>query len=210
MEQLQQIQGLQERLMVDTSEGKPVYLIAVGDKPTYVRLSHTSYYLLQQLSTGISFESLSHNLHQQGQKISPTELETAYQKVIEKVTEIEKNPQLGKSSFFFRFPLFPKSIVVKIASLLSVAFHKSVAYCLLAFIGFSLAIAFHNGLAIKTNLTEFWWAYLLFFISILFHELGHASACKRYGANPSEIGFTVYMIWPALYSDVSTAWQLKR
>jgi len=44
----------------------------------------------------------------------------------------------------------------------------------------------------------------------MFHELGHSAACRRYGASPSDIGFTIYLIYPAFYSDVSSSWQLSR
>lgn len=54
------------------------------------------------------------------------------------------------------------------------------------------------------------WGYFFFFISLLFHELGHASACVYYGAEPSNIGLTIYFIFPAFYSDVTDAWRLKR
>jgi putative peptide zinc metalloprotease protein len=58
--------------------------------------------------------------------------------------------------------------------------------------------------------TNFWMGYALFAVSIFVHEFGHAAASARYGARPSGIGFTAYLIYPALYSDVSAAWQLKR
>ncbi len=59
MNRLPDIQGIQERLIVDTSEGRQVYLLAVGTNPTYIRLSSTSYYLLEQRSLGVSFESVA-------------------------------------------------------------------------------------------------------------------------------------------------------
>jgi putative peptide zinc metalloprotease protein len=40
------------------------------------------------------------------------------------------------------------------------------------------------------------------------HEFGHASALKRFGQSPGAIGFAVYLVWPAFYSDVSSAWRL--
>jgi putative peptide zinc metalloprotease protein len=47
-------------------------------------------------------------------------------------------------------------------------------------------------------------------LSLIVHEFGHSSACARYGAQPSDIGFAVYLIYPAFYSDVSSAWRLRR
>lgn len=46
--------------------------------------------------------------------------------------------------------------------------------------------------------------------SSLFHELGHASACKYYGIKHGGIGFGLYLNIPVLYTDVTEVWQLKR
>lgn len=209
-EQLPEIQGLRDRLKVETSEGHPVYLLAVGKNPIYIRLSVTSYYLLEQHSLGVSFESLSETLSQSGRTVSSSDVEAAYNQVIEKIANIELKSQKNSSLFFFRFPLLPKILVRPIAKCLSVAFSRPGAYSLLAIIAFAIAIAPRNDFKITFTPADFWWGYLLFLGSLLMHELGHASACSRYNAEPSDIGFTIYMIWPAFYSDVSAAWKLKR
>jgi putative peptide zinc metalloprotease protein len=46
--------------------------------------------------------------------------------------------------------------------------------------------------------------------SLLFHEFGHASACRYGGARPGVIGFGLYLIWPSLYTDVTDAYRLSR
>ena len=46
--------------------------------------------------------------------------------------------------------------------------------------------------------------------SLLFHELGHASACRYGGARPGAIGFGLYLIWPSLYTDVTDVYRLSR
>jgi putative peptide zinc metalloprotease protein len=199
-----------DRLTIDTSEGETVYLLTVGNPPTYVRLSSTSYYLLYQRSIGTSYESLAEVLTHQGQNTSPEQVEAAYHKVIEKITQIEQDPKLKHKEFFFRFTLLPKFIVQPIAKYLSIAFVPPVVYSLLSLIGFAIAIAPYDSFLLNLSPTGFFWSYLLFLGSLLMHEFGHASACSRYGASPSDIGFTVYLIWPAFYSDVSDAWKLKR
>ncbi|NJM95342.1 MAG: M50 family metallopeptidase [Acaryochloridaceae cyanobacterium CSU_5_19] len=89
---------------------------------------------------------------------------------------------------------------------------RPLAYSLLLGMGIALAMAIdQNVLVIHQPMPgQVGWAILFFMISLLMHELGHASACVRYGGRPSEIGFTVYLLWPAFYSDVSDAWRLKR
>ncbi len=50
----------------------------------------------------------------------------------------------------------------------------------------------------------------LYYISILIHEIGHASACYKFNVPGGEIGFGFYFLFPAFYSDVSNAWRLPR
>ena len=47
-------------------------------------------------------------------------------------------------------------------------------------------------------------------VSLLFHEFGHASACRYGGAKPGEIGFGLYLIFPSLYTDVTDVYRLNR
>jgi putative peptide zinc metalloprotease protein len=46
--------------------------------------------------------------------------------------------------------------------------------------------------------------------SLLFHEFGHASACRYGGGRPGVIGFGLYLIWPSLYTDVTDVYRLDR
>ena len=50
--------------------------------------------------------------------------------------------------------------------------------------------------------------FFLFQLASIFHELGHATACKKHGATPGVIGFGFYYLIPVLFSDVSDAWKL--
>ena len=47
-------------------------------------------------------------------------------------------------------------------------------------------------------------------ISLLWHEIGHAAACSYGGARPGRIGVGIYLIWPALYTDVNDSYRLGR
>ena len=47
-------------------------------------------------------------------------------------------------------------------------------------------------------------------LSMVFHELGHAAGCRYGGARPGVIGVGIYIIWPALYTNVTDAYRLNR
>ncbi len=49
---------------------------------------------------------------------------------------------------------------------------------------------------------------VLILISILIHELGHATACRKFGAKHGGIGFGFYIFSPVCYADVSDVWKL--
>lgn len=50
----------------------------------------------------------------------------------------------------------------------------------------------------------------LMLMAMIFHEFGHASACRFGGGRPGHIGFGLYLVWPSLYTDVTDAYRLGR
>lgn len=54
---------------------------------------------------------------------------------------------------------------------------------------------------------------LVFVVTVLsagFHEFGHAAAARYGGATPGVMGFGVYLVWPAFYTDVTDTYRLGR
>jgi putative peptide zinc metalloprotease protein len=47
-------------------------------------------------------------------------------------------------------------------------------------------------------------------VSMLFHECGHAAACRYGGARPGVIGMGFYVLWPAFFTNVTDAYRLGR
>ncbi|WP_462202477.1 hypothetical protein, partial [Frankia sp. CcWB3] len=47
-------------------------------------------------------------------------------------------------------------------------------------------------------------------VGALFHECGHAAACHYGGARPGVIGFGMYLVWPAFFTDVTDSYRLSR
>ncbi len=46
-------------------------------------------------------------------------------------------------------------------------------------------------------------------LSSFIHELGHASACARYGIESGGIGLALYINFPVMYTDVTKIWRLS-
>ncbi|GAB2725220.1 hypothetical protein [Nocardioides pakistanensis] len=54
---------------------------------------------------------------------------------------------------------------------------------------------------------------LVFAVTVLsagFHEFGHAAAARYGGATPGVMGFGMYLVWPAFYTDVTDSYRLGR
>lgn len=200
-----------EQVNVDTTEMKPVYLIVVNNQ-TYIRLSKIAFEVLRLRSQGVSFELLASELNLgSGNTFTPEYLTNYHQNLLDKISSIDEKSNVKKPGFLVEIPLLETDLVEKLAKLLSMAFSPLIAIFL---IGFMMCLLTFNlvehGLNFSFQSADFFTAYGLFLISLFFHELGHASACSRFGVKPGSIGFTIYLIYPAFYADVSIAWKLKR
>jgi putative peptide zinc metalloprotease protein len=54
---------------------------------------------------------------------------------------------------------------------------------------------------------------LVFVVTVLsagFHEFGHAAAARYGGSTPGVMGFGLYLVWPAFYTDVTDSYRLRR
>jgi putative peptide zinc metalloprotease protein len=198
---------------LDTLEGKNSYLL-VGKNGAQVRLSSSAYQLLRAVDEGTSFDDLAQQIKQaqRDSTVSKDQLEQAYRELIQKLNQIDERAQQSRLpwAFWVRLPLFPERWVSRISSILALLYHPYLLPVLLAWIAVTFAFMFHGGMRLELKENSFLWGYCLFLGSLIIHEFGHSSACARYGARPSDIGFTIYLIYPAFYSDVSSAWQLRR
>jgi putative peptide zinc metalloprotease protein len=52
--------------------------------------------------------------------------------------------------------------------------------------------------------------FALLFAGAVWHELGHAAACRYGGGTPGRIGIGIYLMLPAFYTDVTDAYRLSR
>jgi len=130
----------------------------------------------------------------------------------DKTIRERKNP----AYLFLRINIFSADTVMKASHIFGKLFQPKLFYSTFAL---SLAAIFCIVSVIKIPLSDlFSTVSLLTFvyfpavitISLLLHELGHATACRKFGANHGAIGFGFYLFRPVLYSDVSNAWKLSR
>ena len=200
-------EGLEEAARVDTCEREPVFLLT-GRNGSRIRLSASAHQLLRLKEAGVSSAAIAEALARAGRPVSAAEIDARYERLRERIAAIEQGANANPLGFWFRVRLLPEALVARLASHLQAAFAPVPAGLLLAAAAAALA-----GLAFQPAAPRpgaFWPAYGLLLLSLVVHELGHASASARFGVRPGEIGATLYLIYPALYSDVSGAWRLRR
>ncbi|MCP4660205.1 MAG: hypothetical protein GY856_32795 [bacterium] len=203
---------LDRRIRLDTSGSREGYLV-IGSHGTPIRLSSSAYHLLKAVRAGTGFEVLAEALsRKQGRKVSADDVESSYGRVVARLAEIDRRVpgDALPPGFWFRLGLLSGESVRRLAAPLAVLFDPRAVVALLAGILAAAVVLLRGGLPEGLGGAAFWPGYGLFLISLIFHELGHAGACVRYGARPNDIGFTIYLIYPAFYSDVTPAWQLDR
>ncbi len=212
MNVLDDIRGLDEHLTIDSSGDEEDCLLVTEDG-RHIRVSSSARQLLCWVRDGRDFSELAESLsRKKGYSISAEQLRNAYNRLIELIEESKTARSISNApaGFWFRVRLLPASIVDLVASRLIWLFRPGLAVfllsCVVGLIVYCSKVPFSDDM----DPLVFWHGYGLFLISLMAHEFGHASACSRYGAAPSDIGFIIYMIYPAFYSDVTSAWQLKR
>jgi putative peptide zinc metalloprotease protein len=206
-------EGFDREFRLDTLEDKRTYLV-IDSNGTHIRLTPSAYALLSAARSGISFDRLAQMFSSRARAdVSAKQLTRSYEDLVRKLQVIQKSG-IGKQrlpwGFWARLRLLPRYWVRSIASRLTFLFAPILAAILAPAIAASLVYCWTAGIKVQFTASSLAYSYALFLLSLLVHEFGHAAASQHYGAEPSEIGFAMYLIYPALYSDVTSAWRLSR
>jgi putative peptide zinc metalloprotease protein len=180
-------------------------------------MSPSAYWLYRELQQGNTPGQIATAIgHRFGQRFSVEEIAVACAGVLDRVrAESEKVASATRRRYVFRVRLVPERIVALLARRLTWLISGpalALWCCLVAAAAIlywkagSAALA-HAGINLGSTVIV---AYLIYLLAPAAHELGHAAACVRYGVAAGEIGFAVYLVFPAIYCDVTRAWLLPR
>jgi putative peptide zinc metalloprotease protein len=126
------------------------------------------------------------------------------------------SPAAGLLALRFRAALVPVGVVRRATALLRPLFLPPVVLTVLAaflaidlwlFLGPGVTGGVRQVLHQPVLVPAVWGVVVL---AGMFHELGHATACRYGGARPGRIGFGLYLVWPVFYSDVTDSYRLGR
>jgi putative peptide zinc metalloprotease protein len=117
---------------------------------------------------------------------------------------------------WLRVNIIPQKIVLSITTITAFIFTPISfwAILILSFFGFCSVIYTAN---LSTEMIKYYFInnsvlsiYGFYTATVILHEIGHASAARRFGAIPSSIGFGFYLLSPVFYADVSDIWRLNK
>lgn len=177
----------------------------------YVKMAPSAYHLVAYRNSGVSFEAIAEGISNRpgGPETKPEEVRRAYGTIVAKLRYIDEQDSLTRSGFWLRWPLISESIVNRLTPLFGVFFRQWPATALLGLMLIAGVVFPQLFVSLRFTGESLTLGYGLLLISLLFHELGHASACSYFGARPRAIGFGIYLVYPVFYSDVSAAWELR-
>src|SRR5258705_403125 len=205
----------------DNGLGKEEFIIhAPGGRQ--FRISRLARDILQQLDGATSLQEIAQKLNVRSIAITEEQLNGLVENRYKSLGVFDnyggddedldkKKARSTRSAFLLHWTFIPKNYV----SLLSrglVFFYNQ----LIALAGMAAIFAAHYLVYAKYSSHEFLsgasflWVLILCLISILAHELGHATAVTRYGGKPGDIGFALYLLMPSFYADVSEIWRFPR
>ena len=200
---------LERRL--DASDSRAAYL-AIVPNGAHVRLSPEAFRLIDTIKSGNSLEDLAAalNVRANRRRLTVDELRAATLRVIEYLERIASGPPGTPAGFWATRPLMPASLVTWVAERLGWLYAWPAIVIAGAIVAWSLASAQPGWFSLAATDGALAGGYGLFLISLVVHEFGHAAACRRFGLAPGAVGFTMYLLFPALYTDVTRSWRLSR
>jgi putative peptide zinc metalloprotease protein len=142
------------------------------------------------------------------------------------VTDLDEKPEAARLqvlpsstpllSLGLRGTLFPERTVLRMADILAPLFNPVVVVvALVALLAMDLRLALggqvmaalQQVLATPTLLLAL---FALMTLGAVIHELGHAAGCCYSGGQPGRIGFGVYLLFPAFFTNVTDSYRLDR
>lgn len=123
---------------------------------------------------------------------------------------VKKSPLL-----LFELKILKSEWLLRINELTKVFFYKNIFYSACSIIGLSHLwfYSFFNVELTQFNELTMDQAFIIgtiYFLTVIFHEIGHASASYFYGAKHKGIGIGIYIRSVVLFADVTDTWRLPQ
>lgn len=200
-----------QRLAVSTTEDR--YLLVCNGQ--YYEANHSIVELLQTLRAHEEEkEGIASYILLKNNRYTVEQVEIIIANYIRPLLQKEASPQKRKT-FLYEKELLTAMSIDKFSNLFSFLFNKRYMVTVLVttlMLDLYFLIYTEEVLKFNNHVNVYSVLGLLIFMltSSLFHEIGHASACKHFGLKHGGIGFGLYLNFPVLYTDVTEVWKLNR
>jgi putative peptide zinc metalloprotease protein len=185
-----------------------------------VRVTAMTYHLIQLIDGERNLEELAEIMNRDWEMpLKPLHIhKLLYKSQILECGIIQSDKEIvirkGDTYLNLKIEFFPEYYLRKVSHLLGFLFTPKFFYISISTLLIILTGMFWVNIDWKTiyktiNPQNIFYFYGVFLTSALLHELGHATACRRFGAKHGAIGFGFYLFTPVFYADVSDAWKLK-
>lgn len=113
-----------------------------------------------------------------------------------------------------RITLIPSKIAGTISRLFEPLYNQSSFFIIfaLSLIGIIIFLTISDKSVLESSVSsrELLYVFILFVLSALLHELGHISACKKFGGEHGGVGIGLYLILPVFWADIHGIWMLPK
>ncbi|HEY9229675.1 MAG TPA: hypothetical protein VIP11_23700, partial [Gemmatimonadaceae bacterium] len=202
------LQDIENGTAIDISDRGGAYMVTL-QSGACLRLSPTAYQLLRLRANGMSAADI--RAHMDADPAVTVEvLQDAYSRIDERIRRIETAFKPGMRGLWLRRQLLGSDTVERIAHALTGVFRGPAPALMLTTILVAALYITAVRHPVPTFSADYSVGFVLFVLTLLAHEFGHAAACVRYGVPPGEIGVGLYLVFPAFYANVTNVWRLKR
>ena len=214
------IPSLTENLTINSFDDCS-YLVCIDNpEPVKLKITHTIKVLMEQFDGKKNIEEITKEFN----KVSRSNLaeDTILAIIKERLAgygvlkdDLKEKLRIKDKYLRLRMAIFPPKIVSYLVSPFLFLFHKTTFKYIFITCTIFLATSFLYTLNFKLVYTGISIQFLIMFfgvntLSVIFHELGHAGACEKFGAKTGPIGLGFYLFTPVFFTDVTDAWRLKK
>jgi putative peptide zinc metalloprotease protein len=195
------------------------FILSNTQNKHYLKINKDVYHLLNLIDGKKNLNEIIKSYESLYDKQIPVEY--AHQLLMENLSQYgilkgfeDKIKPVSKPNYLkISFIIFNKNLVSKIVGYFSPLFKKKVFLFLIPLLFIvSISILFkdidlYRNFDVRTVMLLF---FIIEFVSVTFHEIGHASAAHYFGAEHGGIGGGFYLFRPVYYADVTDIWKLKK
>ncbi|MGH7488587.1 MAG: hypothetical protein ACREMY_23755, partial [bacterium] len=206
---------LREDVVIRRFDGdgqRPQFVAAIDDR--HFLLSEASAALLEMTRRHTSLEGIARNMQLHfGRSFAAAELAATLRSKVPSILVRAEAGQDAASRLNLRLRLISAKALTPVLQMTRFLFSPLVGmFAVTAIVALDVLVLLNlwrNGIASAANASASG-ALLVILAGVVLHEVGHLSACRRFGAPHGGIGCGLYWCLPVLYAEVHGAWLLPR